>query len=339
MKAILTLTDSPKVKAGVEIYNSYLKRIFPSTKIFAADAVSMPKFPLLKEPLMAKNLCKSFAKSIEKERPEIIFTQAMYGWALKTGVPVINIQHGTYKAFAEAALPKMSLNYFRTNYIYPHYEKLAAERATVVVANSEFTKSNLEKYYGIKNVKVILNCVDTDTIKPIDRATARRKVGLPVDKKIVLFVGRPDYTKGFDIVEKVAEQNKDISFVYVLNPPVASRSKNVLVRDAVDHTLLKYYYSAADFVIFPSRFEGFGYVPLEALACNTQVVSSKVGIVSGLKIDGLHTVENTQEAFSEKIRSMDFEKTDARLSIEEKFSFERFAKEWRELVDKIVGKY
>ena len=336
MKYILTLTDAKDVKAGVEVFNEYLKKVFPGTKILHCGGLA-ESFPLFKEPNLAKKLDKKFLGNLQTYRPELVFTNGMYGWALtpeKVNCPIINIQHGTYAGFADNAM-KLSLNYFRTRYVYSRYERKGAQRATVVVANSAFTKQNLEKYYGVKDARVINQCIDMDVFKPMNKIIARKNLSLPQDKKICLFVGRPDYTKGFDVVVSLAEKHKGIDFVCVMNPVIEPPTKNMVIRGSVSHEKLKEYYCASDFVIFPSRFEGFGYVPLEALACNTPVIANAVGVVPEIKVEGCLKVENNSlTIFSERIREIP-EKINSRQYVEKNFSFELFAKKYKELV-KIV---
>ena len=45
----------------------------------------------------------------------------------------------------------------------------------------------------------------------------------------------------------------------------------------VEQHLLPIYYSAADVCVVPSHYESFGLVALEAMACGTPVVASRVG--------------------------------------------------------------
>jgi D-inositol-3-phosphate glycosyltransferase len=51
----------------------------------------------------------------------------------------------------------------------------------------------------------------------------------------------------------------------------------VTFQGAKDQDTLVYYYSAAEMVVVPSHYESFGMVALEAMACGTPVVASKVG--------------------------------------------------------------
>jgi glycosyltransferase involved in cell wall biosynthesis len=56
---------------------------------------------------------------------------------------------------------------------------------------------------------------------------------------------------------------------------------------------LPYLYSAADVFVFPSLYEGFGFPPLEAMACGTPVVTSNVSAIPEMVGDGALTVEPT----------------------------------------------
>jgi D-inositol-3-phosphate glycosyltransferase len=57
-----------------------------------------------------------------------------------------------------------------------------------------------------------------------------------------------------------------------------------------DQTVLPFYYSAAEVCVVPSLYESFGLVALEAMACGTPVIASRVG---GLQ----QTVEDGETGF------------------------------------------
>jgi len=68
---------------------------------------------------------------------------------------------------------------------------------------------------------------------------------------------------------------------------------------------LTYYYSAAEMVVMPSHYESFGMVALEAMACGTPVVGSRVGGLAFSIQDGQTgylVPERDPEALAARIR-------------------------------------
>ena len=329
---LLTSTIDPRVKAGVETYNEYLKKIFPQMKIISNDNVKPSKFNWfspLKEPLKALQVDKFVKKNAEKLKPDLVITNGMYGWNLKekeVNCPIMNVSHGTFAGLAGNAIKKFSLEYLRTRFIYAFFEKQSAKNATLVISNSHLTRELNKKYYGIESVTVH-NPVDIRTFKPVKKEIARKKLGLNAVKKICLFVGRQEYQKGFDLFEKIAELKPDIDFISITFPKTISKVKNIKSVSVKDKEELSLYYAAADLVIFPSRFEGFGFVPVEALACNTPVISTITGVIKEINIKGLNKINTTKIAEwdreIDKILKQKFsQNTD--VFVREQFGYEKF---------------
>ena len=144
--------------------------------------------------------------------------------------------------------------------------------------------------------------VDLDLFRPQDRGKARAVLGLPPRERIILFVGRVDPIKGIDTLLNAArllEADPELvpkpTFLFVggdldasgeLVGPLAEIVRQARQR-AVAHRFrfvgsqpqdaLPLYYSVADVVAVPSRYESFGLVAVEAMACGTPVVASRVG--------------------------------------------------------------
>src|SRR3989344_7362833 len=111
VKLLLAYSNLNKVKSGEEIYSQELKKTFKDLKIFDYESrvKNKTKFSLLKEPIAAYKLNKQLEKKINEIKPEIIFTNGIFGWALnrkKIDCPIVNICHGTYAALSRNAMKK-----------------------------------------------------------------------------------------------------------------------------------------------------------------------------------------------------------------------------------------
>ncbi len=142
--------------------------------------------------------------------------------------------------------------------------------------------------------------VDTDTFCPSDRDRARRKLGLP-SGPIVFFLSRLDkahYFKGLHILVRALKQAPEVTLVIGGDGELRTRyerhaakhlgGRALFVGDVAESDLPGYYV-AADVVVLPSidRTEAFGLVLLEAMACGTPVVASRLRGVQTLVEDGV----------------------------------------------------
>lgn len=137
--------------------------------------------------------------------------------------------------------------------------------------------------FANNKVNLIYNPVDTTEFTPVDKTQARKLLGLPLNKKLVLFgaIGATsDPRKGFQLLLKALQQleNKaDLELVIF----GASQPENELNFKFTTHyrgflqddISLRLLYSAADVMIVPSLQESFGLTAAEAMACGTPVVA------------------------------------------------------------------
>ena len=158
-------------------------------------------------------------------------------------------------------------------------------------------------------IRIVPPGVDHAFFGPGHRPQARRALGLPVDGRLLLFVGRIQPLKCADAaIETLAElletAREPYRLVVVGGPsgPHGEKSfqrlydvadargvrEHVHFIDPQPHELLSSYYRAADVCVVPSRSESFGLVALEAAACGTPVVASAVGGLTTL-VDHGHT--------------------------------------------------
>jgi len=135
-------------------------------------------------------------------------------------------------------------------------------------------------------IEVIPNGLDTNSYRPEDPRLAREMLGLPCDKKLILFgamKGDSDPNKGFQYLQKalrILSDRKGPSAIEAVvfgasqpeNTPEVSMKIHYLGR-LYDDVALRLAYSSADVMVVPSIQEAFGQTSTEAMSCGTPVVA------------------------------------------------------------------
>ena len=165
------------------------------------------------------------------------------------------------------------------------------KKAVRVIAVSQATKRDLVQHLGVpeERISVVYEGIDHQLFKP----TSRRLVDYPY----LLFVGSEHPRKNFDGLLKAFRKLKsqgefqDLKLVKVGRagrPQATFRehtlqmikelelSNEVIFTDYIAREDLPAYYSGAECFILPSLCEGFGFTPLEAMACGCPVIVSNV---------------------------------------------------------------
>lgn len=153
----------------------------------------------------------------------------------------------------------------------------------------------------------ILGCgVDLEKFRPLPQTAGEFPPKEQGRAAQILFVGRFDPMKGLpDLLESLTlltRHQSNTQLVLVGGDGPASTAWQNLSRLAEDlgiqekvefvgrvrHDQLAAYYNAARIVVMPSRYESFGLVTLEALACGTPVAATRVGIAADIIADGVN---------------------------------------------------
>ncbi len=166
-------------------------------------------------------------------------------------------------------------------------------RHAIFVTGTEGLAAEYIARYGIKNpVRVVPNAIDVSRFQKISKEDARKKLGIPQDKKIVLFLHRLSRRKGAhllpEIIRKFADM-EDILFVVVGDGPERKNIEfqvssfriqdRVRFEDSVPNHRVPYYIAAADVYLMPSEEEGMPNALLEAMAAGVPFVASDVAAV------------------------------------------------------------
>ncbi|GGM19228.1 D-inositol-3-phosphate glycosyltransferase [Promicromonospora citrea] len=197
-------------------------------------------------------------------------------------------------------------------------EQVVAE-SDALVANTDEEAADLVRDYHAdpERVHVVQPGVDLEVFSPLPgspeevaarRTELRERLGLPTDRKIVLFAGRVQLLKGPDVlVRALGERVWDwrpprlVVLGGASGRPTAVRElealayqegvgRHLMVRPPVPQDVLADWFRAVDLVAVPSHNESFGLVAAEAQATGTPVVAAAVGGLRTVVRDGVSGV-------------------------------------------------
>ncbi|WP_338243192.1 glycosyltransferase family 4 protein [Aurantiacibacter hainanensis] len=197
--------------------------------------------------------------------------------AFAGNVPLVTIVHHVVHDPKLAPFKSSAQTLYHRLVVKP-MELAALRKSATVVAVSNTTAAAIRTYLADVPVRTVLNGVDTQFFspgvpKPIP--TADRPIRL-------LFVGKPSRRKAFDLISQIVEELGDeCHFTCIGSAPekgLVMPAGDILGR--VSGEALREAYRSSDFLLFPSRLEGFGYAAAEAMACGLPVVCSESGAVA-----------------------------------------------------------
>jgi D-inositol-3-phosphate glycosyltransferase len=191
-------------------------------------------------------------------------------------------------------------------------EQLVIDAASAVIAECPQDEMDLRRHYRTPQARIrMIPCgFDPDELKPVDRAAARRRLGLPLDRPIVLQLGRMVPRKGVDtVIRSLAVLRNRFHHSPLLlivggesyepdpeRTPEIGRLMQIAADEGVaDHVRfigqrarseLRYYYCASDVFVTMPWYEPFGITPVEAMACGVPVIGARVGGVKYSVEDG-----------------------------------------------------
>ncbi|MGD0811904.1 MAG: glycosyltransferase family 1 protein [Acidimicrobiales bacterium] len=172
---------------------------------------------------------------------------------------------------------------------YSRWARASAEAADGVIAISQATANDLKQRWGISgtvSVTPLASCLD---FVPADREQSARLVNeaFGVEAPFALNVGGNFPRKNLRRLLKAAgkadvfrAQHKLVIVVPYQPEAVIGQVRDLGLDASVEIVgycppdLLPHLYTAAQFFVYPSLFEGFGLPPLEALQCGTPVAVS-----------------------------------------------------------------
>jgi len=322
---VFTRRDNPNFKEIVDYY--------PGVRVIHVDAG--PPAPVPKEQMLpfVQEFSDNIIKFIKAQRLVYQLVHAnffMSAWAAaeikqNLGIPFVVIFH---------ALGKVRRRFQGKDDRFPDrrfaMEERAMREADQILAECPQDLKDMLDYYRAprENITIIPCGFDPDEFYPFDRNLARQVLGLPLDEKIVLQLGRMVPRKGVDNVilgVKMLEKRHGLRSRLVVvggeteepdpkTTPEIGRLQQIAAIEGMterttfvgrrDRQRLKFYYNAADVFVSTPWYEPFGITPLEAMACGVPVIGANVGGIKYTVLDnktGLLVPPKDPEALAEKL--------------------------------------
>ena len=232
-------------------------------------------------------------------------------------LPLITTIHATERGRHQGHLPSA------TSSQIDRLEWQICHEAWRVVVCSHFMTTELNAYFGtpLDKVVVIPNGIDATQLyycPPLERARLRDKYA-PNDERLLFFVGRVVYEKGLHVLLRAMPTIlHDAPQTRLLVAGKNSRHLWPLAAElGVDHAVRfldfvtdeerDWLYQVVDAAIFPSLYEPFGIVALEAMALGCNVITSNVGglgeVVKHLN-NGLTVYPNDPDSIAWAVRTL-----------------------------------
>lgn len=325
---ILIVTPYRDFSGGVESVNQMLQTIFEEdghqVDYLTADG-PMNIFTRTLKRVIGLPAVTAFAfRKIKASDYDLVIANGEFAWGINHP-NAICVFHGSYQGIRDHLRRYLSVRQYVSLSWHAHIQRRAA-RKKCVVAVSHFVEEILRRQ-GIRVSTVISNCVDTASFQP----------GQNVKTKPYLFVGTYHrYGKGFDVLEALARKGLSIDCMTNIPPGQGLGFLNVVARSKMPEVYKRY-----RMLIFPSRFEAVGLVPLEAMSSGLPIVMVDVGIGTALKdLIPEFVIEaaaaDLPAAFAERIALIEGRYDEfacrAREYVLAQNSYQQFKEQWRSLV-------
>ncbi|WP_240407236.1 glycosyltransferase family 4 protein [Gracilibacillus halophilus] len=303
---MIDATSLARTKTGIEVYtenlvSALIDKLKNQDTLYILLRKEVPEwiteitkdniFPVL-SPVNSQILCEQLWIPLIKlkYKPDIIHFPAF--------PPSIFIKHDIFFTMHDATMWKFpeTLSYKNKLYMKP-LSKIALNRAKKVLTVSQTSLDEISKAFPQVSHKIINTgiSIKNDFHKVTDRERLNEvKATYHLPDRFLLTVGSIEPRKNLPFLIETynqflndKEENKKIKLVITGRSAWGSKEiKNIIKQYSLENQViftgyvpekeLKSLYSLTEYFVFPSIYEGFGLPLLEAMACETPVITSNV---------------------------------------------------------------
>ena len=187
-------------------------------------------------------------------------------------------------------------------------EWMLTYESSEVIVNSNYMKSELQRLFGLpfEKINVIPNGVNLNNFNNVYRDYDFRRRFAMDNEKIILFMGRLVYEKGIQnlisAMPKILSRYHDVKLVIAGKGGMIDELRNqvnylginekVYFAGYLNSADVKKMYKCSDISVFPSTYEPFGIVALEAMLSGTPVVVSDIGGLNEIVEHGVNGMKS-----------------------------------------------
>lgn len=228
----------------------------------------------------------AISEEITDFKPDVIHAQHVWilsALSLNRGIPVVITSHGT------------DIIGYEQSDRFHEYSEASVKGCAHIISISEDNRDSVLRSFpdAAPKITVMKNGYDDGVFyrHPYDKAKVLELISVKGSfDKVVSFAGKMTQIKGIDTLLRAAaiyESGRDDVLTVLAGggklfdelKDMAKQLglKNVVFTGNLDHEILRQVYNIADVSLVTSRFEAFGLVAVEAMACGTPVISTNVG--------------------------------------------------------------
>jgi glycogen(starch) synthase len=202
------------------------------------------------------------------------------------GIPIVSTIHAT-EAGRNSGIHDEVQRYINDT------EWMLTYESTEVIVNSNYMKSELQRLFGLpfEKINVVPNGVNTSAFTGVERDYEFRRRYAMDNEKIILFMGRLVYEKGvqylISAMPKILSRYHDAKLVIAGKGGMMNELREQVRALGIENKVyfagylngkdVQKMYKAADISVFPSTYEPFGIVALEAMLAENPIVVSDIG--------------------------------------------------------------
>ena len=243
-------------------------------------------------------------------------------------------------------------------------EWLLTYEATEVIVNSNYMKNHVQGLFGLPfdKINVIPNGINLTNFNGVDRDYDFRRQYAMDNEKIILYVGRLVYEKGvqhlISAMPKILENYHDAKLIIAGKGGMLDElkgqaeamglSNKVYFTGYLNSKQVQKMYKCADVAVFPSTYEPFGIVALEAMLAGVPTVVSDIGGLNEIVdhgVNGMKSYAGNSNSIADSVISLLYDKQlatniskKAKQKVKEEFNWNKIAQDTHYIYEQAICK-